>query len=92
MDTIDEVRASDIKITAIRRMYPPVFELASRADTMVCLPLLYILIYGFGHLAFVLAQVADRITEEGGRPSEERRLVTAPFADLSGFTPLADTG
>lgn len=40
--------------------------------------------------SFVSEQVVDRITEEGGRPSEERRLVTALFADLSGFTPLAD--
>lgn len=40
--------------------------------------------------SFVSEQVADRITEEGGRPTEERRLVTALFADLSGFTPLAD--
>ena len=40
--------------------------------------------------SFVSEQVAERITEEGGRPAEERRLVTALFADLSGFTPLAD--
>ncbi|WP_172825777.1 adenylate/guanylate cyclase domain-containing protein [Microlunatus sagamiharensis] len=38
---------------------------------------------------FVGRQVADRITLEGGRPAEERRLVTAVFADLSGFTALA---
>jgi adenylate cyclase len=40
--------------------------------------------------SFVSEQVAERITEEGGAPAEERRLVTALFADLSGFTPLAD--
>ena len=40
--------------------------------------------------SLVSEQVADRITEEGGHPLEERRLVTALFADLSGFTPLAD--
>ncbi|GAB2573615.1 ATP-binding protein [Microlunatus antarcticus] len=38
---------------------------------------------------FVGRQVADRITLEGGRPEEERRLVTAVFADLSGFAALA---
>ncbi|MGI3782775.1 MAG: adenylate/guanylate cyclase domain-containing protein, partial [Janthinobacterium lividum] len=38
---------------------------------------------------FVGQQVADRITLEGGRPTEERRLVTALFADLSGFAALA---
>jgi class 3 adenylate cyclase/tetratricopeptide (TPR) repeat protein len=35
-------------------------------------------------------QVADRLTESGGRLVEERRLVTALFADISGFTSLAD--
>jgi adenylate cyclase len=40
--------------------------------------------------SFVSEQVAERITEEGGAPAEERRLVSALFADLSGFTPLAD--
>jgi len=39
---------------------------------------------------FVHRQVADRITEGGGQIAEERRLVTALFADISGFTPLAD--
>lgn len=39
---------------------------------------------------FVDRQVADRLTETGGRLVEERRLVTALFADISGFTPLAD--
>jgi len=38
----------------------------------------------------VTASVADRIVEEGGQFQEERRLVTAVFADVSGFTPLAD--
>ena len=38
---------------------------------------------------FVGWQVADRIALEGGRPAEERRLVTAVFADLSGFAALA---
>lgn len=40
--------------------------------------------------SLISAQVADRIEQEGGKPAEERRLVTALFADLSGFTPLAD--
>src|SRR5439155_21117989 len=39
--------------------------------------------------SFLSRQVADRVFEEGGRVTEERRLVTALFADLSGFTPLA---
>src|SRR5437588_1021290 len=39
--------------------------------------------------SFVSEQVAQRIVEGGGIP-EERRLVTALFADISGFTPLAD--
>ncbi len=38
---------------------------------------------------FVAPQVADRIAGDGVRPVEERRLVTALFADLSGFTTLA---
>jgi len=37
---------------------------------------------------FVSGQVADLI-EAGGQLTEERRLVTALFADISGFTPLA---
>jgi adenylate cyclase len=40
--------------------------------------------------SFVASQVADRLIEEGGRFPEERRLITALFADLSGFTGLAD--
>jgi adenylate cyclase len=40
--------------------------------------------------SFLSKQVADRVFEEGGQVTEERRLVTALFADLSGFTPLAD--
>lgn len=39
---------------------------------------------------FVDQQVADRLAAGGGRLTEERRLVTALFADISGFTPLAD--
>ena len=39
---------------------------------------------------FVHRQVADRLVETGGRLGEERRLVTALFADISGFTPMAD--
>ena len=40
--------------------------------------------------SFISHQVADRLVESGGDLAEERRLVTALFADLSGFTPLAD--
>ena len=40
--------------------------------------------------SFVSKQVATRIFESGGDLREERRLVTCLFADLSGFTPLAD--
>lgn len=40
--------------------------------------------------SFISHQVADRLVESGGELAEERRLVTALFADLSGFTPLAD--
>jgi adenylate cyclase len=39
--------------------------------------------------SFVTPQVADRIAEVGPELTEERRLVTALFADISGFTPLA---
>jgi adenylate cyclase len=39
--------------------------------------------------SFVSAPVADRLIEGGGQLTEERRLVTALFADISGFTPLA---
>src|SRR6266540_1582647 len=40
--------------------------------------------------SFVASQVADRIVEGGGDLPEERRLITALFADVSGFTALAD--
>ena len=40
--------------------------------------------------SFVTGQVADRLIESGGELGEERRLVTALFADLSGFTPLSE--
>jgi len=40
--------------------------------------------------SFVAAPVADRLEEEGGHLQEQRRLITALFADISGFTPLAD--
>jgi adenylate cyclase len=40
--------------------------------------------------SFVAAQVADRLIETGGDLPQERRLITALFADVSGFTTLAD--
>jgi adenylate cyclase len=40
--------------------------------------------------SFISGQVADRLVESGGRMTEERRLITALFADVSGFTRLAD--
>jgi class 3 adenylate cyclase/tetratricopeptide (TPR) repeat protein len=40
--------------------------------------------------SFVSRQVAEQIVASEGDLTEERRLVTALFADLSGFTPLAD--
>jgi class 3 adenylate cyclase/tetratricopeptide (TPR) repeat protein len=40
--------------------------------------------------SFVAGPVADRLVEAGGTLPEERRLVTALFADVSGFTSLAD--
>lgn len=40
--------------------------------------------------SLVSRQVADRLEESEGLLNEERRLVTAVFADISGFTPLAD--
>src|SRR5918999_4526611 len=40
--------------------------------------------------SFVAGKVADRLLEAGGTIPEERRLVTALFADVSGFTTLAD--
>ncbi len=39
--------------------------------------------------SFVTEQVADRLEAGGGAVPQERRLVTALFADLSGFTRLA---
>src|SRR5215210_2549808 len=40
--------------------------------------------------SFVSGPVAEKLVEAGGRLPEERRLVTALFADVSGFTSLAD--
>src|SRR5213083_2428030 len=40
--------------------------------------------------SFVAGQIGDRLVEDGGRLPEERRLITALFADISGFTGLAD--
>ena len=40
--------------------------------------------------SFVATQVADRLVESGGTLPQERRLITALFADVSGFTRLAD--
>jgi adenylate cyclase len=40
--------------------------------------------------SFVAQPVADRLVEAGGEIPEERRLITALFADVSGFTSLAD--
>jgi adenylate cyclase len=40
--------------------------------------------------SFVAGQVAERLIEAGGYIPEERRLITALFADVSGFTSLAD--
>src|SRR5438105_5851555 len=40
--------------------------------------------------SFVAEPVADRLVEAGGELPEERRLITALFADVSGFTALAD--
>jgi adenylate cyclase len=40
--------------------------------------------------SFVAGPVADRLIESGGTILEERRLVTALFADVSGFTSLAE--
>jgi adenylate cyclase len=40
--------------------------------------------------SFVTGAVADRLVEGGGRLPEERRLITALFADVSGFTSLAE--
>jgi class 3 adenylate cyclase/tetratricopeptide (TPR) repeat protein len=40
--------------------------------------------------SFVAEPVAERLMETGGEVPEERRLITALFADVSGFTSLAD--
>jgi len=40
--------------------------------------------------SFVSEPVADRLVETAGEIPEERRLITALFADVSGFTALAD--
>jgi class 3 adenylate cyclase/tetratricopeptide (TPR) repeat protein len=40
--------------------------------------------------SFVAGPVADMLAETGGSLPEERRLITALFADVSGFTSLAD--
>ena len=40
--------------------------------------------------SFVAGPVAERLMEAGGEIPEERRLITALFADVSGFTSLAD--
>ena len=40
--------------------------------------------------SFVAGPVADRLVEAGGKLPEERRLITALFADVSGFTSLAE--
>jgi adenylate cyclase len=38
----------------------------------------------------VSGRIGDRLAEEGGKLPHERRLITALFADVSGFTSLAD--
>src|SRR4051812_10079566 len=40
--------------------------------------------------SLVAGPVADRLVASGGTLPEERRLITALFADVSGFTSLAD--
>jgi adenylate cyclase len=40
--------------------------------------------------SFVAEPVADRLVEGGGELPQERRLISALFADVSGFTSLAD--
>src|SRR5438105_14655418 len=40
--------------------------------------------------SFVVGSVADKLVEAEGKLPEERRLITALFADVSGFTSLAD--
>lgn len=41
--------------------------------------------------SFLTQNIADRLVEVGGRVVEERRMVTAVFADVSGFTHLSTT-
>jgi adenylate cyclase len=38
----------------------------------------------------IAGEVGERLIEAGGKIPEERRLITALFADISGFTSLAD--
>jgi len=38
----------------------------------------------------IAGEVGERLIEAGGKIPEERRLITALFADISGFTKLAD--
>src|SRR5947209_1941005 len=38
----------------------------------------------------ISGRIGDRLAEEGGKLPHERRLITALFADVSGFTTLAD--
>src|SRR5919201_374188 len=40
--------------------------------------------------SFVAGPVAEKLVEAGGALPQERRLITALFADVSGFTSLAD--
>jgi class 3 adenylate cyclase/tetratricopeptide (TPR) repeat protein len=40
--------------------------------------------------SFVAGPVAEKLVEAGGALPQERRLITALFADVSGFTALAD--
>src|SRR5438093_8081921 len=40
--------------------------------------------------SFVAGPVAEKLVEAGGTLPQERRLITALFADVSGFTSLAD--
>src|SRR5258706_8004817 len=43
------------------------------------------------HLRGVIeGRIGERLTEGGGEMPKERRLITALFADVSGFTTLAD--
>lgn len=40
--------------------------------------------------SFVAGPIADKLVEAGGHLPDERRLITALFADVSGFTSLAE--